>query len=172
MRAAMAVVLMALAVPAAAEVTASAPDGFTAREVRTVKAAPDAAFTALLAWGTWWSGEHSYSGNGANIVLDAHAGGCLCERWAGGEVAHGRVLMILPPKVLRLDAPFGPLQALPGSAVLTIALTPVAGGTRIAFEMRAGGRAGDAYDKLAPAVDAVLAVQADRLAHVADGGPA
>jgi uncharacterized protein YndB with AHSA1/START domain len=170
MRSGVLALLVALATPATAEVAASAPDGFTVRQVRTVGAAPAPAFAALLGWGRWWSGEHSYSGDAANTVLDPHAGGCLCERWAGGEVAHGRVLMILPPRVLRLDAPFGPLQALPGKAMLTFTLAPVAGGTRIAVEMRAAGLAADGYDRLAPSVDAVLAVQADRLARLIDTG--
>lgn len=159
-----------LAAPLNAEVIRSAADGFTVTLVRTVAAPPAAAYAALTQWGRWWSGEHSYSGKAADLTLDAHAGGCLCERWAGGEVAHGRVLMALPPTVLRLDAPLGPLMALPGKAVMTFTLTPSGTGTRIGIELRTAGSVADKYDALAAPVDAVLTLQADRLARLIDTG--
>lgn len=162
--------LLTLATPASAEVKAARTDGFTVTLVRTVKGTPAEAWAALLRWGSWWSGEHSYSGTAANFTLDPHAGGCLCERWAGGEVAHGRVLMLMPPSTLRLDAPLGPLQGLAGSSVLTVTLTPASGSTRIAIDLRAAGSAADAYDTLAGPVDAVLTVQADRLARLIGTG--
>lgn len=152
--------------PAAAAVTASGPGGFTLVIERTVKASSAASYAALLDWGGWWSSAHSWSGEARNIVLDPRAGGCLCERWAGGEAAHGRVLMAQPGELLRLDAPLGPLQGLPVTARLSFTFTPAATGSVVRIEMRV---AGDAAGLAAP-VNGVMTEAADRLARRIDGG--
>ncbi|WP_185965088.1 SRPBCC family protein [Glacieibacterium frigidum] len=164
-----AVLTLALALatgPAAAEVVAT-PDGFTITHTRSVQASPAAAWTALTAWGSWWSDGHSWSGKAANISLDSVAEGCLCERWAAGEVAHGRVLMVMPGKRLLIDAPLGPLQALPVVARLAFTLKPAGRGTTVTIEMRV---AGTAANGLGGPVDGVLREAADRLARRIDTG--
>lgn len=152
--------------PATAEVVAT-PDGFTVTHTRTVKAAPAAAWGTLVAWGSWWNDAHSWSGKGANITLDARAAGCLCERWLGSEVAHGHVLMAMPGKRLLLDAPLGPLQALPVATRLGFTLKPAGAGTTIILEMRV---AGTGANGLGGPVDGVLGEAADRLARRIDAG--
>ncbi|RYY37536.1 MAG: hypothetical protein EOP59_13760, partial [Sphingomonadales bacterium] len=67
---------LAAASPALGEVVQSSDTGFTIRHTLTVAAAPDKVWTTLTAPSSWWSPDHSYSGDAANITLDARAGGC------------------------------------------------------------------------------------------------
>jgi hypothetical protein len=163
-----AMLAMAVATPAAAAVTASAPDGFISRNEVVVPVAPEAAWTALIAWHRWWSKEHSYSGTPPQLA--ATAGGGLVERWPGGEVLHATVVNMLPPKLLRLSGGFGPLQALPVAAVLDIRLTAVGSTTRITMIYNVAGTAAAKLDALAAPVDSVMAEGLARLARYATSG--
>ena len=89
------------------------------------------------------------------------SGGCWCESWAGGSVEHGRVLMAMPGKLLRVSGGFGPLQALPVAAVMTFTLTPTADGkaTNLSVRYRVAGPVG----ALGPPVTAVLGQQVEAL---------
>ena len=69
-------------------------DSFVVVHSRRVDAAPGSVYAALPAIGRWWSSEHTYSGDAANMSLKAEAGSCFCERWPGGEVEHGRAIMV------------------------------------------------------------------------------
>src|SRR3982751_3448436 len=71
----------------------------------------------------WWNGSHTYSGQASNLSLDVQAGGCWCERWGDGQsVEHGRVVLVMPQRTLRVDANLGPLQELPVHGVLTFTI--------------------------------------------------
>jgi hypothetical protein len=165
--AALAACVAVLAVPAVAEVKRSAADGFAVECRAEVALAPAAAWTRLVHVGDWWSSAHTYSGDAANLQLKARAGGAWRERWKGGEVEHGRVLMAMAPATLRLDAPLGPLQEMGVSAILTIQLTALPSGTTGAvFSYRVSGAAGLGLDSIAPAIDGVLCEQAARFARL------
>src|SRR3546814_9638594 len=74
---------------------------------------------------SWWSKEHSWSGDAANFWLDSQAGGCFCEKLPDvgsgvGSVQHARVLFSKPNEMLRLSGAFGPLQGEALDATLTI----------------------------------------------------
>lgn len=161
--------LLCAGAPAAAAITGSGPDGFTVVHERTVAAAPAAAWAMLVAPAQWWNGAHSYSGNAANLTLDLRAGGCWCERWAGGSAEHGRVILVAPERTLRLYAALGPLQQLPTVATLSWTLAAAGQGTKIVLTYRVLGRASDNIAAMAAPVDAVLAEQADRLAAALGG---
>ena len=88
-----AILALAGAQPAAADVASAAPGAFVLAAEADVAASPAEAYAALTRIGRWWNGEHSYSHDARRLSLDARAGGCFCERWAGGSVEHGRVLM-------------------------------------------------------------------------------
>src|SRR5277367_1894554 len=78
---------------AAAEVINVATNGFEVRETVHVAAAPDKAYAALLLPARWWGSDHTFSGNAANLTLDARAGGCWCESLPdGGSAEHLRVV--------------------------------------------------------------------------------
>lgn len=126
---------------------------------RKLNVIPANAWERLIHVESWWSSQHSYSGNAANLRLDPQAGGCWCETWAGGSVEHGRVLTAMPGKLLRVAGGFGPLQALPVAAVMTFTLTPADDGkaTNLSVRYRVVGPVGE----LGPPVTAVLGQQVD-----------
>ena len=109
-----------MAAPALAEVKAKAPDAIVIQIKGEVALDRDAAWARLLEIGLWWNGGHTYSGDATNMKLDAMAGGCWCELWAGGEVEHGRVVMVMPMSALRVSAALGPLQDLSGPAAAAV----------------------------------------------------
>jgi hypothetical protein len=112
----------------------------------------------------WWNGEHSYSGDAANMSLEAIAGGCWCEKLpAGGSVQHMRVLAAIPGSLLRLSGGLGPLQAEPMTGVMTWSFKDdPKGGSTIDFKYRLAG-ASDLSADWPQAVNGVLAGQMQRL---------
>ncbi|MFO1307178.1 MAG: hypothetical protein U1F64_01870 [Burkholderiales bacterium] len=160
----------ALAGTAHAEVKAAAPDGFQLAFAERIAAPPAAVYAAIGQVERWWSPEHTYSGDAANLSIAMQAGGCYCERWAGGAVEHGRVILLLRDQAVRLEAPLGPLQGLAVSAVLTFALKPEDGGTALSVGYRVNGSASSALDKLSGAVDGVIGTQVQRLKRLVETG--
>ena len=88
-------VLVALAPAiAGAEVKSAAPDAMLI-ELRYTIAAPAAkVWESLVHPERWWPADHTWSGKRENLSLSAEVGGCFCERWEGGSVEHGRVIMV------------------------------------------------------------------------------
>jgi hypothetical protein len=145
---------LGLASASSAEVLDSRPDGFSLRHEAVSPLPPAGLWRRLLAWGSWWNGDHSYSGKATNLSLSPEAG--LVERWDGGFVQHAGVLLAVPERQLRLDAPFGPLQGLPIVARWDIVLKPEGTGTRVTATFRTSGSTAEKLNALAPAVDEVL----------------
>lgn len=125
--------LTMLATTASAEVKARTDNGFTLAFERPVRAEPETVLEAVAMPAGWWSSEHTYSGDAANIRLDLIPGGCWCEALPGGGVKHAEVVMVWPERrMVRFDAPFGPLQGLGADAVLTMTWSdPPEGGERL-----------------------------------------
>jgi len=135
-----------------------------AHEVSTLRT-PAALWERLVNPARWWNASHSFSGEADNLHLDARAGGLWREDWDGGSVAHGRVLQVRDRELLRLEAPFGPLQGLGAYVVWTITISPGEnGGTTVTFEEVASAPPGSGLDQLAGAVDGVKAEALARLA--------
>jgi hypothetical protein len=159
--------------PAAAEVAASSDAGFVSHNEATVIASPDTAFAALAKPDDWWNGEHSYSGDAANMTLEPVAGGCFCEKIpeGGGSVEHMRVVYFDPRvRTIRLRGALGPLQGEALTGTLTMTVEPVGTGAKISWDYVVGGYARFSLQELAPAVDGVVAEQINRLAALL--GPA
>jgi uncharacterized protein YndB with AHSA1/START domain len=152
--------LLLAAAPAAAQ-PMPPPGSFDVTIDRTLNAPPAVAYDRLVHVEGWWASAHTYSGDATNLNLDARAGGCWCENWAGGSVEHGRVLAAIPGKLLRISGGFGPLQALPVAAVMTFTLTPADSGkaTALSVHYRVAGPVGE----LGPPVSTVLGEQIERL---------
>jgi uncharacterized protein YndB with AHSA1/START domain len=152
-----------------AEVADLSVNGFEVKETAHVAAAPDKAFAALLQPARWWTSEHTFSGNAANLTLDARAGGCWCESLSdGGSVEHMRVVFLSPGKVLRMRGALGPFQSLAVDGVMTWAVKPSANGADISVTYAVGGYSKDGFDKLSKAADQVLGVQIERLRKLID----
>lgn len=157
---------------ARAEVVEQTEQGFRLRFEHRIAASPEQVYAALTQVGRWWSAGHTYSGEASNLTLEARAGGCFCERWAGGSVRHGEVVMALPGRMLRLNAPLGPLQDEGVAAALFFNLAPDPGGTRLEVFYNVGGARPRAATS-APVIDRVLGEQTARLArYAATGRPA
>jgi len=133
--------------------------------------------TALPAVDHWWDSAHTWSGSAANLSLKAEAGSCFCEQWKDGNVEHGRVIMAIRDKMLRLQSALGPLQGRGVTGVLTFQVGPDdKGGGQTASVLTltyvVNGSSASALDKLAPAVNDVLGEQFGRLVRFIETGKA
>lgn len=162
--------LLALATvgTAHADIKRDARDGFWIQVVRHVDRSPQQTWTDLTRVGQWWSKAHTDSGDAANLSLDAKAGGCFCEHWAGGSVEHARVIAALPGKRLVMQGALGPLQSMAVQGVLSFTLTAQGHGTRVQMDYRVNGSSISALESKAPKVEQVLFQQMTRFAHYAD----
>ncbi len=168
-------VIMALAAALAAgaaraDVKSAGPDHIQILFTERIAATPGAVYAAIGQVERWWSNEHTYSGDASNLSLAMQPGGCFCERWAGGAVEHGRVVLLLRDQMVRLEAPLGPVQALGVAATLTFLVKAEDGGSTLSVGYRVNGSSASGLDKLAPAVDGVLGVQVQRLKRLVETG--
>jgi len=171
---AIAVAALALvATPAVAEVTQANSGAFLIRGEQTVAASPAEAWRALGRIERWWNSSHTYSGDARRLDLDVRAGGCWCERWDGGSVEHGRVVLVMDhagTRTLRIDGAFGPLQEMGAAGVLTFTISPNASGANIVMTYRVSGEPGLGLDQIAPLVDGVMTEQFGRLVRYTQTG--
>jgi len=168
------IALFACTAVAHAEVKQAAADSFLIAFSEPTTATPAKAYAAVAAIPLWWDGEHTWSGSASNLSLKAEAGGCFCERWPGGSVEHGRVVMAMPGKLLRLETALGPLQefALHGILSFWIRTDEDDGSTRLDIEYRVNGASVSGLDAFAPKIDEVLGAQVARLKRFLDTGRA
>jgi hypothetical protein len=154
---------------ASAEVASVSANGFEVKESVHVAVAPDKAFAALLQPSRWWTSEHTFSGNAANLTLDARAGGCWCESLPdGGSVEHMHVVFVSPGKVLRLSGALGPFQVLAVDGVMTWTVKANGNGSDVSVSYAIGGYSKDGFDNLSKAADQVLGLQVERLRKLID----
>lgn len=156
-----AIIGLAAAAPAAAEVKSATAGGFEVEARATVAATPAETYAMLGRIGSWWNDGHTYSGKAANMRLELRAGGCFCETIPadGGTIEHGRIIYARPGETLRLQGGLGPLQSEAAIGILTWTLKAVPGGTEVVQTYVAGGYVRGGADKLAPIVDKVMAEQ-------------
>lgn len=172
-------------VPALANVQTVSDRGFVVREVVAVARSEEEVWAVLLKPAMWWNSDHTWSGDAANLSIDARAGGCFCEiladpdqpaKAARGDVEHMRVINVDRPRALRMIGALGPLQSEAVTGVMTIELKPTAleplpgegreasQGIAIIMQYVVGGYMRPPMDKMASAVDGVLAEQMAGLA--------
>jgi uncharacterized protein YndB with AHSA1/START domain len=163
------VAVMACMAPARAEVTVAGPGGFTVTESFHTTASPMKVWAALVVPSRWWDSEHSWSGNAANLSLDAKAGGCWCETLPGGGSAqHMTVEFVDPGKTLRMRGALGPLGTLAVTGVMGIIIAPDGAGATVTLSYQVGGFTPVNLETVAPDVDTVLSAQMTRLKAVAE----
>ena len=153
---------------AAADVVDKSAGGFTLRSTVQVAAAPDRVFRGLVDVGSWWSKAHTYTGDATNMSIVAQPGGCFCEELPTGlGVEHGRVVNVVPNRLLRLATALGPLQELGVAGSMTWQIAPSGQGSTLTMTYVVGGYMAGGLDQLADPVDKVLAQQIALLkAHV------
>lgn len=172
---------MLFAAPASAEVIESDAAHFVTRNTVEVAASPLEAWNAFIAPANWWSSSHTFSGDAANLYLDARATGCFCEKLPlpadaptsqqPGSVEHLHVVYVEPMRAMRLRGALGPLQSEAAEGALTVTFKAQEGKTRILFEYVVSGHLRQGMEKMAPLVDKVLAEQLERLAQTFVPGP-
>ncbi len=149
-----------------ADIVEASPDHYVLKHEASSVLPPAAMWERLIDPASWWHPEHSYSGDAKNLSLDVQAGGLWREEWSGGSVTHGEVVFVNPGKQLRLDAPFGPLQAIGAKTIWTITIEPDGDGSKVIFDEISHGVAASKLDELAPAVDFVKREAIRRLSNV------
>jgi uncharacterized protein YndB with AHSA1/START domain len=156
--------MMLLGAPAqsAPEVT---PSGFVVKFDVSVNAPAGKVYEALVEQvGSWWNPEHTYSHDAKNLSIDARPGGCFCEKLPnGGGIEHLRVVYVAPPQVVRFSGALGPLQASGVAGSMTCKLIGGPDSTRLELSYSVGGFIQGGFDKIAPAVEAMLREQLGRL---------
>ena len=177
-----ALLLSAPAVPLRGEVVAQSDTGFIVKHSVEVTADQQAVWKALIAPAKWWSSDHTWSHDAANLYLDAQATGCFCEKLPRpadapadqriGSVEYMHVISADPQRgVLRMSGALGPLQGEALNGTLTIELKKTDTGTRIQLEYVVGGYMRMKTDEIAPAVDMVLGQQLAGLAKLFETAP-
>jgi uncharacterized protein YndB with AHSA1/START domain len=164
---------LGVVVPAAADVIDTAPGGFTVKIAVDVASPPADVYRALVERvGTWWSADHTWSGNSANLSIDARPGGCWCEKLAnGGGVQHMTVAYVDPGKLLRFRGALGPLQAMAVDGSMTWELTKAGDKTHLQLTYTVVGyRASGLGATMAKPVDGVLTLQVQRLKKLVETG--
>ena len=158
----MAIGLVAAA-PASAEVVSSSSSGFVLRHSVQLVVPVDRAYAAIGELPRWWSKDHTYSGDSANLSLTMRPGGCFCETLEkGGGIEHMRVNLVQPGERVVMSGALGPLLYEGVAGVMDFKLERIAGGSRVTMEYRAAGFAEGGAEKLAPLVDKVLGEQLRR----------
>lgn len=131
-----------VATPVAAEVQAVDADSFVIETVTTIAAPPDRLWATFRNPAAWWDREHTYSGDSANLYMDAQATGCFCEHIPEGKgsVEHGHIVYLAPGRMLRMTGALGPLQAEAVTGTLTFTFDAEgAGATKVTMRYIVGG---------------------------------
>ena len=166
----------ATASPVLAEVVAADENQFVTRNEAVVEASTKDTWLALISPARWWSSEHTWSADAANLTLTPQAGGCFCEKipevedadriTLEGSVEHMRVIQAYPEVALRMSGALGPLQSEPVTGILTIAISEADNGTRIVWEYNVGGSMRYPVPVISTAVDGVMTLQLTRLSEL------
>ena len=161
------------ALPAGADVVNAEAAGFQIKTTLTIAAPPAKVYAGLLKPAKWWSSEHTWSGNSANLTMSGKAGGCFCEKLENhGSVLHMTVIYAAPGSELRLSGALGPLQTEAAQGILTLTLTARDEGTELTETYSVGGYTKGGWVAWAPDVDAVVTEQLNRLkTYVETGKP-
>jgi len=149
----------------AADVVSFSETHFVLRLEATSSLSTDAMWQRLIQPSTWWHPDHTYSGSSENLSLEAVAGGAWREVWEGGSVTHGTVVFVKEGEVLRMNAPFGPLQSLAAYTIWTITISADGDGSKVVFDEVSNGPPTANMAEIAEAVNFVKGEAIKRLAQ-------
>ncbi len=168
-----ALAMPATVAPVRADVLSATAGSFEIKRQVTIDAPIKQVWDTLRAPSRWWSKEHTYSGDSANLYLDSQATGCFCEKIPGkGSVEHAHILYVEAPRMIRLSGALGPLQADAVTGTLSFRLDPEGdNATRVTVVYIVGGFMREGGEALAPKVDDVLGIQLDGLKAAAEVAP-
>lgn len=147
--------LAVVSLTARADIVSSSESHFVLRHEATSSLTAPELWARLVKPASWWHPDHTYSGSAGNLSLDVTAGGLWREEWDTGSVTHGEVVYVQSGKVLRLNAPFGPLQSLGAYTIWTITIAATETGSSVTFDEVSNGPTTADMTEMAKAVDFV-----------------
>ncbi len=168
-------VLIALLLPlsAAAEVVDVGPDGFKVEHETYIEADRAAVWRAALDIGSWWSDDHTISGDAGRMSIDPRPMGCFCEMLGPTDgVAHLTVTTVSTNSMLRMTGGLGPLGVMGASGNMIWEFSDVEGEdmTFVKFSYAVGGYYEGGIASMAEPVDFVIGEALNRLKqHVLTG---
>ena len=166
---------LALLLPlkAVAEVVDAGPYGFKVVHEVVITAERAAVWQAALDIGSWWSDDHTISGDARRMSIDPRPQGCFCEMLSPTDgVVHLTVTTISTNSMLRLTGGLGPLGVMGASGNLIWEFNEADGSsTRVTFTYAVGGYYEGGIENMAEPVDFVIGEALSRLKqHVENGG--
>lgn len=157
--------LVMISPPLAADLSTVSDSRFTVSNTVEVDASPSVAWRTMTSHiDEWWSKDHSWSGDAANLYMKVERNGCFCEKLPrGGNVEHLRIIYYAPGAELRFDGALGPLQKMPVNGRMIWTIEPAEVGSRISFTYHVTGHPDGGLAGIAPAVDRVVGEQLTNL---------
>ncbi len=165
--------LACLSAPTGAEVTSSTAGGFTVEHEVLVRVDRASAYAAAVDdIGTWWSNDHTISGDASRLRLEARAMGCFCEDLGqGNAVVHLVVTFVNKDVIIRLSGGLGPLGLMGVAGNMTWEFFDAGeGATRMKWTYAVGGYRPGGLDAIALPVDYVIGEALLRLAAFLETG--
>ena len=163
--------LLVAVAPALATVVDIASNGFTVQVAAHIAAPPKKVYATMIKPAHWWASDHTFSGDAANLTLDAKAGGCWCEKLANnGTVVHMTVVRVDPGKGLTLRGALGPFQNSAVEGAMTLTLKASGDGTDLSLTYALGGYFKDGTAQWSKGADGVLTDQVARLKRLLETG--
>jgi len=159
--------------PAFAEIVDAAPGGFTVRLELDIAASQDAVYdVAVGRINEWWSSDHTFSGDAANMYIEQKLGGCFCESFSDdGGVIHMLVTFLNRGRMVRLTGGLGPLGLMGVNGNMTWEFNGTEDGTQWVVTYSVGGYSAAGLDKIAGPVDQTLDEQMRSLKALMEDGP-
>lgn len=170
-RAILAMIAVTLAPLAAAEVRDAAGNGFTTVNEVVVAASRAEVWAAAMDIGSWWSSDHTISGDATRMSIDARTQGCFCETLGDDAgVMHLTVTSVMPNVLLRMTGGLGPLGLMGVEGNMTWEFEDLEDGTRVRFTYAVGGYMAGGLEQMSAPVDRVLGEALARLEAFAETG--
>ncbi|WDE02699.1 hypothetical protein [Thalassomonas actiniarum] len=145
---------------ASAEVLLLAQTGFIIENKIQVKADRETAWRVFTRdVGQWWPSDHTWWGDANALSIDGFAGGCFCEKSAGKSAEHMRISFVDPTHLMRMTGGLGPLQGMGMYGALEWGFKSQGPVTEVTMTYKVNGISPDGFEKLAPVVDKVQALQ-------------
>ncbi len=156
-----------------AEVTDSAPGGFTTVNEVIVDGSIAESWAAAIQVGAWWSSDHTISGDAGRMSIEPLTQGCFCESLGDGAgVVHLVVTSVMPATSLRMTGGLGPLGLMGVNGNMTWDFEAFDDGTQVRFTYAVGGYLRGGLEQMAGPVDSVLGEALLRLkSYIETGNP-
>ncbi|MDJ0908694.1 MAG: SRPBCC domain-containing protein [Woeseiaceae bacterium] len=153
----LALIALLLPLPAVAEVVDAGPSGFKVVHEVEIAAERAVVWQAALDVGSWWSDDHTISGDARRMSIDPRPQGCFCEMLSPTDgIVHLTVTTVSTNSMLRLTGGLGPLGVMGASGNLIWEFTEVEGATRVTFTYAVGGYYEGGIESMAEPVDFVI----------------